>query len=133
MGVIFTSAKYILKAHPDGVGGFQTYIRKTIQLNAKFVELIQACDLYEIVAPPSFSLTVIRLAPNKHSYTCEELNVLNKKLYDKLMERTDIFLTQTTLDDLFCIRFAVGSAHTNEAHIQKAYELLCQEANALIR
>lgn len=37
-------------------------------------------------------------------------------------------LTQTSLSGIFCVRFAVGAARTNEEHIQEAYNIIIKEA-----
>ena len=37
-------------------------------------------------------------------------------------------LTQTSLNGVFCVRFAVGAARTNEEHIQEAYNIIIKEA-----
>jgi len=41
-------------------------------------------------------------------------------------------LTQTTLNGIFCIRFAVGATRTNEGHIQDAYDIIIEEAKSTI-
>lgn len=94
---------------------------------------MESSDLFEIVTPPSLALTVIRLAPKDHQHTLSQLNDLNRALYKSISARTDIMLTQTMLNDTFCIRFAVGAAKTDEGHIKKAYELLCEEAKSVLK
>lgn len=41
-------------------------------------------------------------------------------------------LTQTTLNGVFCVRLAIGSAQTTEKHIVEAYDILTKEAVAAL-
>ena len=90
--------------------------------------------LFKIVAPPSFSLTVFRLVPKPQTpddpiASEQTLNELNQIFYGRINARRDIILTQTKLNDMFCIRFAVGSRYTEEEHVKHAFDILTQEAN----
>jgi aromatic-L-amino-acid/L-tryptophan decarboxylase len=60
------------------------------------------------------------------------LNALNKVLHERLAARTDILLTQTELDGIFCLRFAVGSLRTDVEHVQKAFEIVTAEATVVL-
>lgn len=62
-------------------------------------------EILELVAPPSFSLSVFRIAPAAvPDLFAEELNELNERYYQKLYERKDVMFTQTKLDGVHCIR-----------------------------
>jgi aromatic-L-amino-acid/L-tryptophan decarboxylase len=120
---------FVLRGY--GVKGFQNHIRKAIDLNKMFVDLVSSSNLFLLCAPPSFALSVFRIKPSasKQSILPEDmLNDLNKLFYGRISARKDIILTQTILNGKFCIRFAVGSAFTQEKHIQDAFETLTQEA-----
>ena len=71
-------------------------------------------------------MSVFRLEPPGSA--ADALNDLNRLFFRRISARRDIILTQTELNGIFCIRFAVGATRTNETHIQKAYDLLCVEA-----
>jgi aromatic-L-amino-acid decarboxylase len=79
---------------------------QSISLAEIFVESIRGHpDLLELVAPPSFSLSVFRIAPGAVPELFEgDLNKLNERYYQKLCERKDLMLTQTELDGTLCIR-----------------------------
>lgn len=38
-------------------------------------------------------------------------------------------LTQTELDDVFCIRFVVGAQRTTDAHVRRAFDVISAEAD----
>ncbi|KAJ6603142.1 pyridoxal phosphate-dependent transferase [Mycena sp. CBHHK59/15] len=100
-----------------------------IALNVAFVALVSSSDLLALVTPPALVLTVFRLAPPAHAHAAPAaLNVLNTTLFAGLAARTDIALTQTVLNGVFCIRFAIGAAGTTEAHVRAAYDAIMQEA-----
>ena len=62
-------------------------------------------ELLELVTPPSFSLSVFRIAPRAvPRLFADELNELNELYYRRLNERKDLMLTQTNLGGNHCIR-----------------------------
>lgn len=81
------------------------------------------------MTPPSLALTVFRMKPHAEGDTqLASQDVLTRKLYERISARKDILLTQTVLQGMFCIRFAVGAARTENKHIDAAFDLLCEEA-----
>jgi aromatic-L-amino-acid/L-tryptophan decarboxylase len=61
----------------------------------------------------------------------ESLNTINELFYGRLSTRKDLLFTQTVLNGVFCIRFAVGARTQNE-HIDKAFEILTHEARFVV-
>jgi aromatic-L-amino-acid/L-tryptophan decarboxylase len=88
---------------------------------------------------PSFALTVFRLQPSPRTTTnpnlppLDDLNALNKRFHTCLSQRTDILLTQTVLNGVFCVRFAVGARATEEGDVLKAWEVIKEEGEAAYR
>ncbi|KAF8638057.1 hypothetical protein AX16_010689 [Volvariella volvacea WC 439] len=142
LGRRFRSLKMWFVFRSFGVEGFQKYIRQTIARNEQFVNLISQSKRLALVTPPSLALSVFRIQPSgtatpeslniKGISKNEDLNQLNRQLYSRLSARKDITLTQTTLNGVYCIRFAVGAARTGEEHIRKAYEVIEEEAGRAI-
>lgn len=90
-----------------------------------------------LVTEPSLALTVFRIVPKKESegqpaFSTESLNEVNRLFFGRVSARHDIMLTQTTLNGIFCIRFAVGAARTTEQHIQSAFTIIEQEAKIAV-
>ncbi|KAH7909776.1 pyridoxal phosphate-dependent transferase [Hygrophoropsis aurantiaca] len=146
LGRRFRSLKAWFVFRSYGVQGFQKYIRDTVHLNEFFAKLITDSAQFTLVVPPFLALTVFRLVPpsiapknsngNKdtpNGVDNEKINALNRKFYARLSARTDIALTQTDLNGTFCIRLAVGAARTSEEDIKRAYDILCEEADLVLR
>ncbi|KAF8198043.1 pyridoxal phosphate-dependent transferase, partial [Pholiota molesta] len=137
LGRRFRSLKLWFVLRGFGVEGFRKYIRRTISLNETFASLIQKSDTLSLVTQPSLALSVFRIFPkreaeNQTPISVESLNELNRLFYGRLSARTDIMLTQTTLNGIFCVRLAIGSARTTEKHIVEAYDILSKEAEATL-
>lgn len=111
---------------------------QTISLNQQFAEMISRSHQFTLVTPPSLALTVFRIEPQATSseqpgHTLEVLNDLNRRFHERLSARTDVMFTQTMLNGVFCIRMAVGTARTELHHINKAFDLLCEEADKVLQ
>jgi aromatic-L-amino-acid decarboxylase len=104
-------------------------------LNELFVSLIQSSPYFSIVTPPILALTVFRLQQPLNTLLKEllsdnDLNSLCSAFYDRISKRHDILLTHTVLNDAFCVRFVVGAEMTTEEHVEKAFDIICEERDA---
>ena len=101
-----------------------------------FVALVGASSLFSLFTRPSFALTVFRLTPPTKEgeilRSGDELNALNRLFFEHISARDDILLTQTDLNGVVCIRFAIGGVRTQECHIRRAFEMLCEEAHVVL-
>ena len=108
-------------------------------MNKHFVSLIEESDIFALVTPPSFALSVFRLVfpGSKGKEATEEseasLDALNRAFHKALSARTDIFLTQTILNGTFCLRLAVGSQRTEEADIKWAFNVAQEVGRAVLK
>jgi aromatic-L-amino-acid/L-tryptophan decarboxylase len=109
-----------------------TYLQ-TIGLNDHFANLIRSSSIFTLVTRPSFALSVFRILPAGSSYSFEELNTLNRSFHGRLLKRSDIILTQTVLNGVFCMRFAVGARETLEEDIENAFKVISQEAEDTLK
>lgn len=104
------------------------------KLNAKFAERIRESDQFFFVAKPFLALTVFRLAPKSLPHlTTLELNALNRAFYSRLAARSDIAITQTDLNGVFCVRMAIGAEMTTERDIDRTLDMIEQEGRATLR
>lgn len=63
----------------------------------------------------------------------DDLNALNQALYKRISARQDIFMTQTVLNGVYCIRMAVGAIRTTEQHIIEAFNLITREVELTLQ
>lgn len=141
LGRKFRSLKvwFVLRAY--GTEGFQKMVRRHVNLNEKFIDLVKSSNLLTLVATPSLSLSVFRLDPvdttsgerRSRSATADALNTLNVQLHKRLSSRSDVWLTQTSLNGTFCVRLAIGSTNTEEKHIDHVFKLICEESEATLK
>ncbi|KLO11491.1 hypothetical protein SCHPADRAFT_470893 [Schizopora paradoxa] len=134
LGRRFRSLKLWFVLRSYGVRGFQSYIRKGINLNRKFASLVRSSSEIALVTQPSLALSVFHVnAPMDAQDSISAQNSLTTAVYESLSARKDIQLTQTSVQGLTCIRFAVGAARTEERHIEKAFAIILEETKSAIR
>lgn len=134
LGRRFRSLKIWFVLRSYGVGGFQAYIRRCIDLNGYFASLVKTSPSFALVTSPSFALTVFRVVadPGALGRGADALNDLNRAFYARVSARGEIFLTQTQLNGTFCVRFAVGAERTRREHIDRAWALIQEEAGVAV-
>jgi len=134
LGRRFRSLKLWFMLRSFGVEGFQANVRKCISLNNSFAERVRTSPNFELVTPSSFALSVFRLLPGSEGRTkeLEVVNTLNRVFYSDLQTRPNLALTQTTLRQVFCVRFAVGAARTEESDIDNAWETIKEVGESVL-
>ncbi|KAH8114437.1 pyridoxal phosphate-dependent transferase [Phellopilus nigrolimitatus] len=133
LGRRFRSLKLWFVLRSYGVKGFQDYIRKGINLNNRFASLIDSSTELFLLTAPSFALSVFCVqAPEGVANKSGIQTILTQKLYEKLSARKDIAITKTELNGIFCVRFAVGAARTEERHIDAAFSLILEETRKVL-
>ncbi|KAI0768182.1 aromatic-L-amino-acid decarboxylase [Trametes elegans] len=137
LGRRFRSLKVWFVLRRYGVTGFQNHIREGVKLNEYFASLIRASPDFELVTTPSLALSVFRLTlPSTATFKDQEAahaaqNELNRAFHARVSTESDkIFLTQTKLNDTFCIRFSVGAQRTRKEHIDSAWAVIQANARA---
>ncbi|KAF8635193.1 hypothetical protein AX17_003969 [Amanita inopinata Kibby_2008] len=136
LGRRFRSIKLWFVLRSFGAEGFRQYIRRSVKLNEYFTDLLRKSEILELVTAPSLALSVFRLNPKGRSgieHPVTELNNLNRVFYSRVSARDDIVLTQTVLNEVVCIRFAVGAARTEHRHVEQAFKLLQDEGQVAIQ
>ena len=94
---------------------------------------------FALVTPPSLALTVFRVVADPAALSLsgplslDALNDLNRVFYARVSARGEIFLTQTQLNDVFCVRLAVGAERTRKEHIDRAWTLIREEAEGAVQ
>ncbi|KAG8942904.1 hypothetical protein FRC04_003304 [Tulasnella sp. 424] len=137
LGKRFRALKLWFVLRSYGVEGFRAHIRKGIKQAELFATRIRESQKFEIVAPPSFALVVFRLlAPSSEDSpppSLAQLNSLNRTFHSRVSARPDIFVIQTDIEGIYCLRFVPGAERTEDKHIEAAVRLFEEEATNALR
>lgn len=149
LGRRFRSLKVWFVLRSYGIAGIQSFIRNHITLGEYFHSLIKSReDLFEVLAGPSFALTVIACKPRasgasntlsngdaidsaKHSL--KDANALTKQVYEAINAQGEFFLTSTVVGGQYAIRIVSANMHTEQKYLRRCFDVLVSatEANSL--
>ncbi|HZQ21382.1 MAG TPA: pyridoxal-dependent decarboxylase [Terriglobales bacterium] len=122
LGRRFRSLKLWFVIRHYGVEGLQFHVRRHVALAQQFVEWVKQDERFELPAPAPLNLVCFRL---------KGADEPNQLLMDRLNSSGDLFLTHTKLNGKLTLRLSVGQTHTEERHVQNAWEKIQQEAAKL--
>lgn len=136
LGRRFRSLKLYFVLRSFGVEGFQSELRRTVDLTNYFGKLIKQHDWFETVQDNSLALAIFRMKPpqgyldmdqsinsnQKNSQPDLIIDALNQRLGSLVQATNKISLTSTILDGKFCFRLAIGRM-SQKSHIDEAFKL----------
>jgi aromatic-L-amino-acid decarboxylase len=98
-----------------GAEGLRRIQREHMRLARVFAEWVDVNPDWELVAPPRFSLVVFRRnGPDEE----------NERILEQANRSGEIFLSHTKQNGRYVMRLAIGNAHTTEADVRRAWEVL---------
>lgn len=127
LGRRFRALKLWFVIRSYGVSGMQGLIRQHIGWSQSLAERLGQEPDFEIVTPPVLSLFSFRYRPKE----AEDLDSLNARLLAQINNEGRIYLTQTSVQDRFVIRFQVGQTDTQAADVDLAYKVITETARNL--
>ena len=95
-------------------------IRNHIEWSVNLSNKLASLEGIEIVTNPILSLFTFRFT----SKTEKDLNVLNERILKEINEAGEIYLTPTTVDGKYVIRFVTGTLESNKADVDFAYDVI---------
>lgn len=128
LGRRFRALKLWFVIRSYGIEGLQKIIREHIRLAQMFKVWLEEHEYFEVMAPVPLSVVCFRLNDGRDE---DELNALNRKFLEMLNQSGEVFLTQTTLEDRYVLRMAIGQRTTEEKHIREAWRLMVSTAEEL--
>jgi aromatic-L-amino-acid decarboxylase len=108
-----------IKMH--GIGAFREALDEKLDLAQWAAEALRAIPGIEILAEPELSLLAFRFAPPGVTDP-EALDLLNRRLLERINGRKRVFLTGTLLKSRFALRICVLSFRTHHDRIAMAIE-----------
>ena len=115
LGRRFRSLKLWAVLRCYGAEGLREIQREHMRLARLFAEWVDIDPDWELVVPPRFSLVVFR-----RNGSDEE----NERILERANRSGEIFLSHTKLNGRHVMRLAIGNAHTTEADVRRAWEVL---------
>lgn len=106
-----------------GVEGLRYHLRKHIEMAQAFANWVDSHPDYELLAPVPL---------NTVCFHYKGSNEFNQILLEKLNQSGKLFMTHTTLDGNYTLRFVVGQTYVEPRHVKAAWELI-QETTALLK
>ncbi|KAF2723670.1 hypothetical protein K431DRAFT_219485 [Polychaeton citri CBS 116435] len=162
LGRRFRSLKIWFVLRTWGVQGLRAHIRHHVNLGNLFASLIESRgDLFSIITPPAFALTVFtvnstgkrkvqmeaatngadprpdqdRQVPVTPDVADGELEIANrhtKEVYDRIDQSKEFFLTSTVIGGVFAIRVVAANPLAEEKYVRRCFELLVQYAESVL-
>lgn len=161
LGRRFRSIKIWFVLRTYGINGLKAHVRRHIALGEEFAAWIrERPDLFKIVAPPAFALTVITLAstgkdnnlPNGHTEprvneglatsdvlpetstaNLDRTNALTKSVYERINAEGEMFLTSSVIKGVCAIRIVSANERSDEKHMRRAFDILVQTSEDALR
>ena len=115
LGRRFRSLKLWFVIRHYGVEGLRFHIKRHVDLAQNFASWIRESKNFELAVPPPLNLVCFR---HKGGDT------INQQLVEKLNQGGKLYLTHTTLNGHYTIRFSIGQTHTEERHVRQAWKLI---------
>jgi aromatic-L-amino-acid decarboxylase len=122
LGRRFRALKLWMVIRHYGVEGLCHQVRQHVALAQEFAGWVRQDPRFELVVPPPLNLVVFRLrAPDE----------ANQELMERLNAAGGIYLTHTKLSGRLCLRMSIGQTHTGRRHVERAWDLIREEAARL--
>lgn len=127
MGRRFRALKLWFVIRSFGVSGIQQKVRYHLGLTRTLLDKIKAAEDFEVLAPAPLNTICFRYKPRGVANE-EDLNRLNADLMHRLNATGKLFLTHTTLDGRFTLRFVIAQTSVEERHVLAAWETIVRMA-----
>ena len=129
LGRRFRALKLWMVLRAYGADGIRTLLDRHMQLARGFAAWVDDDPRFERLAPVPFSVVCFRAVPP--GVAAADLDAFNQRLLDAVNATGEVFMSHTRLNGVLTLRLAVGHMRTTEAHVRRAWDLLCQHADTL--
>lgn len=134
LGRRFRALKLWFVIRSYGVAGLQETIRSHISMAKALAETIERQSDFELLAPVPLNTICFRYKPADTVARSEaKLNELNEQLLEGVNATGRIYLSHTTLNGRYTIRFVVGQTRVEQRHVDAGWKLIQDTALALSR
>jgi aromatic-L-amino-acid/L-tryptophan decarboxylase len=131
LGRRFRALKLWMVLRSLGAKAVRERLSAHMRLAQDFATWIDEHPDFERMAPVPFSVVCFRWRPADRNLPQAELNMANERLLDAVNASGEVFLSHTRLDGCFVPRLAIGHIETTERHVQRAWQLLQENARRI--
>jgi L-2,4-diaminobutyrate decarboxylase len=103
----------LLKTYGEDI--FEEYVTSLYNLGRDFAQLIQKDAQFELALEPDSNIVCFRFKPS--GIKNENLNKLNMKIRQELLESGEFYVVQTTLRGVYYLRTTLMNPFTTIAHL----------------
>jgi aromatic-L-amino-acid/L-tryptophan decarboxylase len=131
LGRRFRALKLWMVLRSLGAKAVRERLSAHMRLAQDFATWIDEHPDFERMAPVPFSVVCFRWRPADRNLPQAELNMANERLLDAVNASGEVFLSHTRLDGCFVPRLAIGHIETTEQQVQRAWQLLRENARRI--
>ncbi|MGA8142946.1 MAG: pyridoxal-dependent decarboxylase [Candidatus Acidiferrales bacterium] len=122
LGRRFRALKLWFVIRHYGVEGLRHHVRRHVALAQEFASWVRADDRFELAAPAPLNLVCFRHRGG---------DAISQAIMDRLNQSGDLYLTHTKLSGQLTLRFCVGQTNTRLKHVERAWQRIRDEADAV--
>jgi aromatic-L-amino-acid decarboxylase len=123
LGRRFRALKLWFVIQHYGVEGLQFHVRRHVELAQTFLRWVRTDSRFELMAPAPLNLICFRL---------KGTDQMNEELLRRLNLSGKLYLSHTRLNGKYTIRFCVAQTRTEVRHLERAWDAIREEADALL-
>ncbi|KAK2981134.1 hypothetical protein RJ640_024837 [Escallonia rubra] len=127
----FRALKLWLVLRSYGVTGLRDFIRGHVKIAKHFESLLAGDERFEVVFPTNFAMVSFRVSPLAIPNN-EDVNEFNRNLLESVNASSGAYMVHAVVRGVYVIRLAVGPTLTEYQHVNKAFKLVQDHANALL-
>ena len=120
MGRRFRALKIWFLLRSEGLEKLREMIRNHIKWSITLRQKLGELSGIEIVTEPILSLFTFRYTGTGN----EDLNALNERILREINDEGQIYLTPTTIEKKYAIRFVTGTFESTEQDVELAYKVI---------
>ncbi|XP_058071562.1 tyrosine decarboxylase-like [Magnolia sinica] len=137
----FRSMKLWMVLRSYGVANLRNFLRSHVKMAKTFEGFVAMDPRFEIVVPRTFAMVCFRLLPASmdgrdaaidNGSELDRANELNRKLLEGMNAAGRLYMTHAVVGGIYMIRFAVGATLTEERHVNLAWKVVQEHADALV-
>ncbi len=115
LGRRFRALKLWLVIRHYGVEGLRHHVRRHVELAGLFQGWVEADPDFEVITPVTLNLVCFRHRGG---------DATSQAIMERVNDSGRLFLTHTRLDDRFVLRLAIGQTHTEQRHVEAAWDAI---------